>query len=150
MARSIALALAVVVLAAADAPTKTDSEKIQGTWKLAAADGGTGELPSAEQSEAIDKVKEKMKFTVRKDTYRLERKNGVIEGTIILDPSTSPRTCDFALEKGEGRGGILKGIYQIDGDVLRLCIGIRRPKEFEGILRRDQEYFIMRRDGESK
>jgi uncharacterized protein (TIGR03067 family) len=49
---------------------------------------------------------------------------------MTLDPKATPKKFDVAMEVG---GGILRGIYKIDGDTLTLCypnIDRDRPAEF--------------------
>src|SRR5205823_12704263 len=57
-----------------------------------------------------------------------------IEGIYHLDPSKSPKQIDFTILGEVKKTGL--GIYQLDGDTLKLCLSIdpakvdQRPKEF--------------------
>jgi uncharacterized protein (TIGR03067 family) len=62
------------------------------------------------------------------------------EGTFKIDAAASPKTIEGALMANVGRGkgkgnGETVGIYEIDGDTLRICFGGpgggRAPKEFK-------------------
>jgi uncharacterized protein (TIGR03067 family) len=52
-----------------------------------------------------------------------------------VDPARKPHAIDFRLEGGEGWlriNGTYKGIYELDGDSLKLCVGSgdERPTKF--------------------
>ena len=55
-------------------------------------------------------------------------------GTQKLDPSKSPKTIDVMMTEGLKKGAVMLGIYEIDGDTLRVCFdeeGKKRPTEFK-------------------
>jgi uncharacterized protein (TIGR03067 family) len=106
-------------------PVKTDAEKLQGTWKLVTIEnnGKTGPAPANTQILFQGK-----KFIIKNgDKVR-------VESTFTLDPAKKPKTIDFQISKGPGRDKTLYGIYDLDGDKLKLCLneGQRggRPTEF--------------------
>jgi uncharacterized protein (TIGR03067 family) len=54
-------------------------------------------------------------------------------GTVQIGPSARPRTMDFTYTEGELKGRTTPGIYESDGDTLRICTaaaGKARPTEF--------------------
>ena len=58
----------------------------------------------------------------------------VLEGTVKkIDATKKPRTIDTEITSGENKGKIVLGIYEIEGDTLRICAalpGKGRPKAF--------------------
>jgi uncharacterized protein (TIGR03067 family) len=47
-----------------------------------------------------------------------------------IDPSKKPNEIDFDYADDRTRSVIPKGIFQLDGDDLKLCIAVTRPTEF--------------------
>ncbi len=128
-------ALSVGLLTAADAKddaVKKDTEAMQGKWQLVSLerDGKTVDVPK----DAVRVVKD--------DTYTITPRPGVtIEGTYKIDPTAKPKTIDITPTTGDNKGKTALGIYEIDGDALKICwapAGKDRPTEFEerGRLRR--------------
>ena len=55
-------------------------------------------------------------------------------GTQKLDPSKSPKTIDVTVTEGLNKGAVMLGIYEINGDTLKVCFdpeGKKRPTEFK-------------------
>jgi uncharacterized protein (TIGR03067 family) len=51
-----------------------------------------------------------------------------VELTVTLDPAKTPKTIDAANRRG---ATVFRGIYELNGDTLRLCVSVKdRPKEF--------------------
>ncbi|MBI3839766.1 MAG: TIGR03067 domain-containing protein [Planctomycetia bacterium] len=111
-------AVLISVLAHARA-ADTDQEKLQGKWTVESFEYNATPI-------------EMMKNATRefKDgKYTLTPKVGdAIEGTIKIDQSKKPKTIDLDVN-----GRILKGIYELEGDTLRMCYLLtdgERPTEF--------------------
>ena len=45
----------------------------------------------------------------------------IYQGTYTIDPSAKPATIDFRNTAGEMKGTTWQGIYEMQGDVLRIC-----------------------------
>ena len=124
MRRQLMLAAACGLLLAAEEPggkrPMTDREKIQGTWALVSGERSGKPLPD----ETIKHVK--IIFTGNKLTTRIkERKT---EATFKLDANKEPKEIDIDMD-----GNVGKGIYQFDGDTLKIAhgeVGDARPKKF--------------------
>jgi uncharacterized protein (TIGR03067 family) len=61
----------------------------------------------------------------------------VLEATVKkIDASKKPKTIDSEVTAGDLKGMTLQGIYEIDGDTLRVCVVLPgkgdRPTEFSG------------------
>ena len=51
-----------------------------------------------------------------------------------LDPSKSPKAIDVTITEGPSKGAVMLGIYEFDGDTLKVCFdpeGKKRPTEFK-------------------
>jgi len=97
---------------------RSDLEKIQGRWKVVSVTGD-------------DKAGPKLDHMVFEDrTLRLVRDNGSTEiVSYHLDEAHQPRWFDWIFI-----GGNVKGIYDLTGDALRLCLNSEtgeRPITFE-------------------
>ncbi len=114
----------VLLLAAAHAgnaahAASTDDQELQGKWIVKSF-----EYNGAEVDRLKDAVRE-----FKNGKYSLSPTSGeAIEGSVTLDTSKSPKSIDLDVN-----GRILKGIYQLDGDTLKLCYNLsseERPTEF--------------------
>ena len=80
-----------------------------------------------------------------KDTRRVLDANGkwsmrqgektVVEWKVkSLDPTKTPKAIDIEVASGEHKGVVYLGIYELDGDTLRICFAMPdrpvRPTEF--------------------
>src|SRR5947209_5324739 len=126
MTRALLVLLAAWALAVADAPAdgaKKDLERMQGDWACDSYTTDGMELP-ADSAQALFR-------TVKGDTYAVFRfKKQIGKGTLKLDAGKKSKAID-ALPSGSDRP--LLGIYDLDGDTLKLCFagpGMDRPTAF--------------------
>ncbi len=100
---------------------KAEIAKLQGVWLMVSgADGGKPPAPVSQIYQG-----EKATTTLAGRPYLKEK--------IIVDSSRTPKTIDFEMANGSGKSIKKLGIYQLDGDSLRLCIanpGDDRPTTF--------------------
>ena len=113
-----------------DEQSKKDHAALQGEWEIVSAESN-GEPPPPG-------LLDKAKFAFSGDKLTLMGK----EGTFELDSGKSPRQIDFI--RGQTRQ---IGIYELDGDSLKLCIGPAddRPKTFKTKPRTDHSLFVLKR-----
>jgi uncharacterized protein (TIGR03067 family) len=115
------------LLMAADTPTddaKKDLDKWQGTWVAT-----SGETSGKAFDDATVKS---IKFVITGDKYTFAINNENEEGTIKLDSSKSPKAFDVQITEGSSKGKSQQGIYQLEGDTLKICFagpGKERPTE---------------------
>jgi uncharacterized protein (TIGR03067 family) len=113
----------------ADDKAEIDKElkKFQGTWKFELSEAG-GQALSADELKGVVLTFEGNKHAVKKGDQVLQ------VGTQKIDPSKSPKTIDVTMTEGPNKGAIMLGIYEIDGDTLKVCFdmgGKKRPTEFK-------------------
>jgi uncharacterized protein (TIGR03067 family) len=97
-----------------------DQEKIQGTWELVSGERNGKPLP--------DEVIQHVKLIFAGDKLTTQHKDRKTEATFKLDANKTPKEIDLDMD-----GSVGKGIYQLDGDSLKLVhgeVGDPRPKEF--------------------
>jgi uncharacterized protein (TIGR03067 family) len=68
------------------------------------------------------------------EKYTMTTKKGEeFKGTFVLDPSKTPKAIDFRPAGGQYKDKTLRGIYEIDGGMLKICFAEpdkERPAEF--------------------
>src|SRR5262249_36978827 len=105
---------------------KKDQKRMQGTWAMVALEVD-GKLVGE------DKLKDTV-LLIKGNRYITRVKDEEIETTFTLDPSKKPKAIDMVFSEGEKKDKVLKGIYEIDGDTLKLCRGLtaeqQRPGQF--------------------
>ena len=112
---------------------KTDAEKelkkFQGDWTFESSEAGGQKLP-ADQLKDFVLTFDGAKHTVKSGTTIIQT------GTQTIDPSKSPKTIDVTLTEGPSKGTVILGIYEIEGDTLKVCFdmgGKKRPTEFKSM-----------------
>jgi uncharacterized protein (TIGR03067 family) len=119
------LGLAFLVAAVND-PPRSDLEKFQGTWLLVAKET-EGENVPAEDFKDDKSVFEDNRVTLLAGD-RVRRR-----GLVTLEPSRKIKAINTWDQDGPYADQTVPGIYEIDGDTLKLCFarpGDERPKEF--------------------
>ena len=121
--RMTCVATAVVLLLAGGATrggdAGKDKEKLQGTWTLTQVKfkGEAVRVPADPKMQMIftgDKV-------ILKGGFK-----GNDEGTYKLDPAKAPRQITLT-KKGGGADDTMNGIYEINGDTLKLAYSAKGP-----------------------
>jgi uncharacterized protein (TIGR03067 family) len=99
-------------------------EKLEGTWSIVAAE--------RQGRPEKDDLKVKVTFTGNRFTARRQGQV-LLEGSIRLDPSAKPKRIDTRMSSGPNKGRTRLGIYELNGDRLRICyaeFGKDRPAVF--------------------
>jgi uncharacterized protein (TIGR03067 family) len=113
------------------ADEKVDLEKevakFQGTWTFESCEAGGKKIP-IDELKGVILIFDGHKHTVRKGDEVIQ------VGTQKLDPSKLPKTIDVTMTEGPSKGTVMLGIYEFDGDTLKVCFdpqGKKRPTEFK-------------------
>jgi RNA polymerase sigma factor (sigma-70 family) len=112
----------------ADKPAAKEAKeaKLDGTWQVTAVTKNGAEDTKEEV--------ESGKLVFSGDTFVLHHGGNMMKGTFKADATQSPATLDLEVGEGADRGEGLLGIYELDGDKLRICMahkGTGRPTKFE-------------------
>jgi uncharacterized protein (TIGR03067 family) len=106
---------------------KKEVSKFQGTWTFESSEAGGKELPAGSLKGLL--------LTFEGNQHTVKKGAEVIQvGTQKLDPSKSPNAIDVTLTEGVNKGAVMLGIYEINGDTLRVCFdaeGKKRPTQFK-------------------
>jgi uncharacterized protein (TIGR03067 family) len=115
----LALALLVGAAWADDKEKKGDLQEMKGRWKATSGESSGTALPNA----FLDDIS----FVVKGDTYTFKVGDDEEEGTLKLDATKKPAYMDVNITKGNDKGKKQYGIYQLDGDTLKICLA--KPEE---------------------
>jgi len=106
---------------AAPGGLKNDNAKIQGTWvaEFTEKDGGKGQGGV---------------WVIIADKIVLTRPGVGVDGgaAYTLDPTRKPKAIDLTFDRGPAEGKTLPGIYELDGDELKICYVSPDPEEGRG------------------
>jgi uncharacterized protein (TIGR03067 family) len=119
-----------LLLAADDKPEeaiKKDREKIAGAWTVV--------LTEMNGTKVEDEELKKIVVTFKADGTVEVRREGekVADAVTKIDPTKKPKEIDITIKTPDGNERNVKGIYEIEGDDLKICTsspGQDRPKEF--------------------
>lgn len=118
---------------------KEDGDAIQGVWRIASIVRG-----GKEQDDAQARYEKTQKYVITADrvVIRCEIEVNLDQGprttlnseyTYDLDPTRTPKVLDMWPQYAPYKGKVLRGVYALEGDVLKICqdLGLdgERPKE---------------------
>jgi RNA polymerase sigma factor (sigma-70 family) len=103
----------------------SDRDRLQGTWAVTAAT-----LDGTSDGREIDQIKQGLELVFKGDKVTIK-----VEAGFTLDPTKSPKQIDLSPSLGDPnqKDPTIRGIYELSGDDLRLCIGApdaERPAAF--------------------
>jgi uncharacterized protein (TIGR03067 family) len=109
----VVLALAVLLLTAAEPEAvRQELQRLRGTWVVVAAE---------QDGQPLDRIKGG-KLILSDTSFAIHTASGVtLKGDYRIDPSQKPRHMDLDHQEGMLRDKTWKGIYEVEGDRLRLC-----------------------------
>ncbi len=125
------------------AAVDAELRRLEGAWRFVALETEGTPL-------ALPAVRRQPGLVLRGDRFVSRGGEFVERGEFHVDPTVTPKTIDITLQDGPGAGSTLLGIYELQGDTYRVCMGLPgrpRPATFatgEGsgtvleVLRRDE------------
>ena len=139
--KSLHLLIVVTILSLAspgfpqDAAAK-ERDKLQGTWQFL-----------RQEYDGTDENSGESKLVIAGDKMALKDKQGAKSITWKIDPAKQPKTIDLTMDVN-GKALQLTGIYQLDGDTLKICAseaGQARPTEFASPKGSRLTLFVLKR-----
>jgi uncharacterized protein (TIGR03067 family) len=131
MRRAI-LGLAVLVILGADGPapsktTKVSAEraKFDGSWSFTSMEYDGKAVPADDYKDS--------RLILKGDQYTIKSPTLTFRGNYLIDPTSNPKRIDVTFEDGPNQGQVSRGIYELDGDTYRSCMGLAgkpRPTTF--------------------
>jgi uncharacterized protein (TIGR03067 family) len=119
------LSLLLCALLATALCTRADDLKaMEGTWTVEAVEAGGQPVDSDDIKAIVVKI--------TGDHYEAKLKDGSEAGTLKLDETQKPKTMDATKTEGFEAGKMIKAVYEISGDTMRVCYnfeGEDRPTE---------------------
>lgn len=104
---------------------KAEYVRFEGTWSY--------ESVEVEGKAVPEDVLKTRKLILKGNEFTLQQPSPPDQGTFKVDVSKSPKTIDVTFTGGPEAGRVSLGIYELEGDVCRVCIGLAdkpRPTAF--------------------
>jgi uncharacterized protein (TIGR03067 family) len=108
------------------ATVRQEQERLASTWDVVAVVIDGEDTPVAGALKGLHVVMTEDQRTVKAGTEVLA------QGPYRIDPAARPREIDLTVTQGAFKGHVLLGIYEVDGDTLRVCLALKggpRPTE---------------------
>jgi uncharacterized protein (TIGR03067 family) len=109
---------------------KKETKKLQGTWKVTAV--------MYNGKDFYEKGQTPFDFVIKGDEIVLQGNDAVRKEyarlRFVLDPTTMPKIFDLTVTAGIQAKSKMEGIYEWDGQDLKLCVrifGLNRPSAFD-------------------
>ena len=118
-------AVAMCALAFTHPARADDLKAMTGKWKIEKAEAGGKEIESDDLGSVL--------LTITGERYEVLVKDKTDAGTLKLDETQMPKTIDSRDTEGDDVGKVIKAIYEITGDTMRVCYALdggERPTEF--------------------
>lgn len=117
---------------------KSDMKTLQGAWNMVSLEMEGQKYPHGWSQ-----------IVVKGDRFTSLNMGAEYEGKMVVDESASPKTFDLHYDKGPEKGNMSLGIYEIDGDTWKICIGLagkKRPSKFASAPGTGHSLEILKRD----
>lgn len=115
------------------AKKEREQEQLQGTWTPVSAEKG-----GMKASKQMQEDMKELRLIVKGDRIQLSEKGKVRKGVDVsfrLDPAAKPKAVDIVVGVEMGKPQVVKAIYSLDGDMLKVCyqpeVDKDRPREFK-------------------
>ena len=101
---------------------KPDMKALQGTWDIVSLEMDGEKYPAVGSQ-----------IAVKGGRFTSLNMGAEYSGTMAVDESASPKTFDLIFDSGPEKGNRSLGIYELDGDTWKICLGLTgktRPTKF--------------------
>jgi uncharacterized protein (TIGR03067 family) len=112
--------------AAEDEAVQKELSRFEGTWQFVSIEIEGKKVPE-------EQVKNSGKLVLKGDQFTLRQGDVTYKGTLKVDLTQKPKRIDITFTDGPEKGRTSLGIYELDGDTYKVCIGLTgkdRPTEF--------------------
>ena len=109
----------------AQGTVEAELARFEGTWRVASMEIEGKLIPEANYKDEV--------MVLKGDRSTTTTPGGEIKGVFKVNPTTVPKTIDVTVAGGPGKGRTHLGIYELNGDTYKVCIGLTgkpRPTEF--------------------
>jgi uncharacterized protein (TIGR03067 family) len=134
------------LLAGADRPQEAaEWKKLEGTWKIVLLDSDGERFEGGFSS--FDRIVIEKRKLIAKGPQRTQE-----WGTLTIDLSTSPKLMDLKEAAEAAKGNTAEGIYEVEGDRLRVCLDRKstdvkeRPTQFPTEPQKGVLYLVLERE----
>lgn len=80
-----------------------------------------------------EQLKQWGKLILKDGTFTVQQGDRILQGTFRVGPGKKPKEIDVTFIEGPDRKETLLGIYELEGDIYKVCLGMTgkaRPTEF--------------------
>jgi uncharacterized protein (TIGR03067 family) len=124
---AISLSLIPALLHAADDDSvRKEYAKFTGTWRFAAIEAEGKRVPEKNFKDA--------RLVIEGEHFTAKESSGTFTGTFKVDVAKKPKQIDVTFAEGPDKGKTALGIYELDGETYKVCMGYvgkGRPTAFE-------------------
>jgi uncharacterized protein (TIGR03067 family) len=117
--------LRIKQLSGKESASADDIKQLQGSWRVTSGEANGDSIASENLNNIVVKIDG--------NKYEVSGVDGDNRGTLTLDPAKQPKQMDIHPSAGEDQGSILKAIYEVGPDTMRVCYareGANRPSSF--------------------
>ena len=135
------LALTLAAPAFPGDQAREDAKKMRGTWTLIQGEDQGKPVPP-------DKLKGSLVVISEKTIIANDRDNKkILVMTYQLDPSQKPAAIDLTIVEGSDKGKTAKGIYALEGDLLKLAYAYAGSRPSSFVTKKGDKHlsFVMKR-----
>jgi uncharacterized protein (TIGR03067 family) len=119
---------------------KTDIQSLQGTWEIVALEVDGAAVPESGFAGS--------RIVVKGKTFTTISMGATYGGTLAIDATKRPKTLDLSFRTGPEKGNRSLAIFELDGDLWKLCLtitGKTRPEAFATQRGSGHAYEVLKR-----
>lgn len=123
-----ALFCIAALLPAAVQAQSADEKRAMGRWQLVKGIVNGSPVP--------ENLIHNLKLELSRGRYKVTGAESPDQGTWKADTTSKPHTLDITGTEGPNKGRTLRGIFEVNGDTLRVCYDLTgkvRPSKFESL-----------------